>query len=48
MAPAGSTRNWIGFSASGTRCKDAGTPETFREARIPSEGMIQRGEFDPI
>ncbi|MBI3669314.1 MAG: hypothetical protein HY237_06000 [Acidobacteria bacterium] len=28
--------------------KDTGTPETFRQARVISEGMITRGEFSPV
>ena len=30
------------------KLKDAGTPETFREARLLSEQMILRGEFTPV
>ncbi len=28
--------------------KDVGTPETFRQARMISEGTITRGEFSPV
>ena len=30
------------------KMKDLGSPETFRQARIISEGMITRGEFTPV
>jgi malate synthase len=36
----------LGELAAG-KLKDAGTPETFREARLLSEQMILRGEFTP-
>jgi malate synthase len=37
----------LGKLAAG-KLKDAGTPETFREARLLSEQMILRGEFTPV
>ncbi len=37
----------LGELAAG-KLKDAGTPETFREARLLSEQMILRGEFTPL
>ncbi len=28
--------------------KELGTPETFRLAKVIGEGMVTRGEFNPI
>ncbi len=30
------------------KMKDLGNAETFRQARVVGEGMITRGEFNPV